>query len=139
MLSYRKLWDLLETRGMKKNDLLDTIAPATVAKLGKNASVNTDTIDKLCERLKCQPGDIVEHISDKELNKVNEQLKNMNQVLEAMFKGNPELKKTMLEQFADGSEAKELFEKGDFFGSSIIDEALKRKSLEDEEKKDPTE
>lgn len=67
MINYTKLWILLTEKGLKRTDLIPTISSSTLAKLGNNNKVNTDTIDKLCEFLNCQPGDIMEYVSKKEL------------------------------------------------------------------------
>ncbi len=130
MITYAKLWQLLEKREMKKTDLLKILSSSTVAKLGKNVTLNTDTIDKLCDFLKCQPGDIMEHISDEQLKKTSEQLKDMNKILASLFEKDQGLKEAIEKQLDKASEASKLFHKGDFLGSEIIDEALK---------KDPTE
>ena len=60
MLKYYKLFTLLESRNLKKKDLLEILSPGTIAKLSKGENLSTDTIDKLCIHLKCQPGDIME-------------------------------------------------------------------------------
>ena len=60
-ISYRKLWILLDQRGIKKVDLRKTLNPKTVNSLIKDRSVTMDTIATLCELLGCQPGDIVEY------------------------------------------------------------------------------
>ncbi|MBQ2936887.1 MAG: helix-turn-helix transcriptional regulator [Lachnospiraceae bacterium] len=62
MISYRKLWIYLRRRNIKKIRLLDVISAPTLAKLGKNENVNTDTILKVCKYLRCQPEDIMEVI-----------------------------------------------------------------------------
>ena len=139
MLIYNKLWNTLKEKGMKRTDLLQIMSSSTLAKMGKNEKVSLDVIEAICEFLDCQPGDIIEHVSEKTLEEAKKQLDNMNQMLKAVEQLYPGVLKQIGEQFADGSEAKELFKKGDFFGSSIIDEALNRESSEDEEKKDPTE
>ena len=54
----------MECRRYKKTDLLSVISSPTLAKLGKNEIVSTETIDKLCKYLKCQPGDIMVYIND---------------------------------------------------------------------------
>lgn len=64
MIRYYKLFDLLNRKGMKKTDLLDTISPPTLAKLSKGEVVKTDIIEKICKRLNCQPGDIMEVIEN---------------------------------------------------------------------------
>lgn len=83
MLNYMKLWIMLENKGMKKTDLTKNkiISPATLAKLGKNETVTTDTIEKLCEFLECQPGDIMEYISDKSMEQALEQIDQANKLL----------------------------------------------------------
>lgn len=64
MIVYDKLFDLLENRHytttawMRKHG----IHAATVDKLRKNKTVTTETIDRLCELLSCQPGDILTYI-----------------------------------------------------------------------------
>lgn len=131
MLIYKKLWDLLESRSMKKNDLLEILSPTTIAKLGKNANVNTDTIAKLCDYLDCQPGDIVENVPDSVLEDTKQKLQEMNDLLKTLIDSNPGLKTQIGEQLDKNSEAYKNFQKGDYFGSSIISDAL--------DKKDPAE
>lgn len=67
MLSYAKLWVLLEKRGMKKTDLKKVISGNTIAKLGKNEPISSVVIEKICDFLKCQPGDIMEYISEEDI------------------------------------------------------------------------
>jgi DNA-binding Xre family transcriptional regulator len=38
----------------------------TLAKFSKNEPVSLEIIDRLCEVLNCQPGDIFERVEDKE-------------------------------------------------------------------------
>lgn len=64
MIKYYKLFDLLTRRGMKKTDLLEVISAPTIAKLSKGDIIKTDTIDKICLYLECQPSDIMEVIFD---------------------------------------------------------------------------
>lgn len=65
-IKYFKLYDMLARRGMKKTDLISEVglSSSTVAKLSKGDTVTTDTIDRICERLGVQPGDIMEHQTD---------------------------------------------------------------------------
>lgn len=81
MLNYAKLWLLLESRGMKKSDLKKVISSVTLAKLGKNETVSSDTIEKICGFLNCQPGDIMEYISEEQLKATAEQLDNLNRTV----------------------------------------------------------
>lgn len=59
MIVYNKLWSLLKARNMTKSSLLEVITPAVIAKLGKNQTVNTSTIDKICRFLNVQPSEIM--------------------------------------------------------------------------------
>lgn len=51
-------------KGMKKTDLYEIMTSTTVSKLAKNENVTTDTINRICEFLECQPGDILEYRVD---------------------------------------------------------------------------
>jgi len=61
-ITYYKLFDLLNRRGIKKGEFASKadISKATMAKLRNNKVVQTDIIQKVCLALKCQPGDIME-------------------------------------------------------------------------------
>ena len=61
-MSYKKLWKLLIDRGMKKKDLQKQcdISAASIAKLGKDTSVTTDLLMKICSGLNCNLTDICE-------------------------------------------------------------------------------
>ncbi|MEG1808211.1 MAG: helix-turn-helix transcriptional regulator [Oscillospiraceae bacterium] len=61
-VSYNKLWKLLIDKGMKKVELRDAanISSGTLAKLGKNESVTTDVLVRICHVLNCDIGDIME-------------------------------------------------------------------------------
>jgi DNA-binding Xre family transcriptional regulator len=65
-VSYRKLFDLMQERGVKKVDLRTKykINPKTVDSLVNNKSVTVDTIMQLCKILECQPGDLMEYIPE---------------------------------------------------------------------------
>lgn len=66
MITYNKLFLLLESQGKSATNWLriNGMHPSVVNKLRKNERVNTDTIDRLCELLNCQPGDILEYVQD---------------------------------------------------------------------------
>lgn len=66
MLTFDKLWDLLELNGLSKTQFRVKlgISTGTLAKLGKNQYVSLDVIDKICDYFKCQPSDIMEHYKD---------------------------------------------------------------------------
>ena len=65
-ISYKKLWDLLEKKGISKLNLKDpekfNLSPTLVNRLVKNENVAVDTIMYLCDKLNCQPKDIIEYI-----------------------------------------------------------------------------
>ena len=63
-VSYRKLFDLMQERGVKKVDLRTKykINPKTVDSLVNNRSVTVNTIMQLCEIFECQPGDLMEFV-----------------------------------------------------------------------------
>lgn len=63
-ISYKKLFDLMEQKNIKKRDLREkyNISPTIVNRLNNNSNVAVDTIMYLCEILDCQPSDIMEYI-----------------------------------------------------------------------------
>lgn len=81
MLSFAKLWILLENTGMKKTDLKQIISGNTLAKLGKNETVSSAVIEKLCAFLECQPADIMEYISEKDVKTTIAQFDQANRAL----------------------------------------------------------
>lgn len=66
MITYTKLFARLEAEGKSATNWLrlSGMHPSVVNKLRKNERVNTDTIDRLCRLLHCQPRDILEFIDD---------------------------------------------------------------------------
>lgn len=67
-IRYDKLFSLLASRGYSSTYWLrrNGVHPATVNKLKKGERVNTDTISLLCQLLNCQPGDIMDYVSDED-------------------------------------------------------------------------
>lgn len=67
MISYKKLQKLLIDREIKKQELvrMTGISSATMAKLNTNEYVSLEVIDKICEALDCQPGELLEYIEGK--------------------------------------------------------------------------
>lgn len=65
MITYYKLLDMLNRQGMTREQLRLAIGagPSTIAKIAKNEPVTLTTIDKICEVLNCQPGDILEYVT----------------------------------------------------------------------------
>ena len=68
MIVYYKLDSLLEERHITKKKLGEETGLSTniISKISKNEGFKTETINRLCEFLKVQPGDIMEWIPDKE-------------------------------------------------------------------------
>ena len=68
-ISYNKLFHLLIELKMKKGELQEkaNITASIMARLGRDETVRTDTIAKICKSLGCQPGDIMEYYELKEL------------------------------------------------------------------------
>lgn len=65
MLVYNKLFSLLNEKGIKKSSLRNFgFAPRIAVKLSKGEDVSTDTINRLCKLLSCQPADIMEYIPE---------------------------------------------------------------------------
>lgn len=63
-ISYDRLWGTLARRGLKKQDLKGegfNLSPTLVNRLAKNENVAVDTIMYLCDKLDCQPCDILEY------------------------------------------------------------------------------
>jgi DNA-binding Xre family transcriptional regulator len=65
-LSYKPLFHLLVDRGMKGTDLTrnGVISAPTLTKLNKGEPVDGKIINRLCDYLDCQPGDIMEYVKD---------------------------------------------------------------------------
>lgn len=67
-IKFYKLMDLLNRKGMSKGELqeLTGVSSATIAKLSNNEYVSLNVVDKICQALECQPGDIMEYEPDAE-------------------------------------------------------------------------
>ena len=61
-VSYKKLWVLLAEKEISKADLrkMADIAPSTMTKLNKNELVALSILVKICDKLNCDIGDIME-------------------------------------------------------------------------------
>lgn len=71
IISYNKLWKLLIDKNMTRTQLrLATgMTSNALAKLGKNESVQLDTLVKICGILDCELNDIVEINKDEYVKK----------------------------------------------------------------------
>ena len=61
-ISYKRLWKLLIDNDMKKKDLQARagLSSSTIAKLGRNETIRTDILDRICTSLNCNIEDIME-------------------------------------------------------------------------------
>ena len=64
MISYKPFQKMLIDKGLKKQQVITDadISNATMAKLNTNSYVSLEIIDKLCQALSCQPGDLLEYV-----------------------------------------------------------------------------
>ena len=64
--SYNKLWKLMIDKKMNKTQLRTTakISSNAMAKLGRDESVPIETLEKICEVLHCDIGDIMNFFSE---------------------------------------------------------------------------
>lgn len=74
MIAFYKLWDKMNRKGITKKDLRDNkiVSGATINKMKNNEIVTTESIDKICEYLQCQPEEILEFIPKKQTDKQQE-------------------------------------------------------------------
>ena len=62
-ISYNGLWKLLIDKNLKKGDLQDRIgiSSSTLAKMAKGECVSMNVLERICEDLECDFGDIVSY------------------------------------------------------------------------------
>lgn len=65
-ISYKRLWKLLIDKNMTKTDLknITGMNSVTLANMGKDKYISLRMIDKICEELKCDLSDVIEHVAD---------------------------------------------------------------------------
>ena len=65
-VTYKKLWILLIEKGLNKTELKDLskITTSTLARLGKNEVVSMGALQRICQVLECNIGDIVDYVPD---------------------------------------------------------------------------
>ena len=68
MISYEKLWKMMQQRGISQYALIKKhhVSPAQITRLKRNESVSTHTIEMFCRILRCRVEDIMEYIPDEE-------------------------------------------------------------------------
>ena len=132
MIVYTKLWLLLKERGMKRTDLLNVISSATLAKLGKNETVSSEVLSKICDFLKCQPGDIMENVTKEDIVNIGTQMNDkMSQMIDTLCAITDKSREELVEEFL--KETPQLMEmiksgKKDFFG---INDFIKKMNEEE--------
>lgn len=67
-VSYNKLWKMLIDQKMSHIELQRAaeVAPNTMTKMRRDEPVNLAILDRICQVLGCDFGDIVEHLDDSE-------------------------------------------------------------------------
>lgn len=67
-MSYNGLWKLLIDKNMNKMDLMKDvgISSGTVAKMTKGEPVSMSILEKICDQLDCDFGDLVHYEKDRE-------------------------------------------------------------------------
>ena len=60
-ISYNGLWKLMIDKNMYRKDLTEKlgISSATIAKMGKGEAVSVEVLQKICEYMNCDIGDIM--------------------------------------------------------------------------------
>ena len=66
-VSYNGLWKLLIDKNMKKVDLINNlgISSSTVAKMTKGETVSMNILEKICDEMDCDVGDIIHYEKNK--------------------------------------------------------------------------
>ena len=66
MIRYDRLWATMKDRGNTQYDLYTyhNVNRSQINRLRQNQNVEVNTIDKLCNILRCRVEDIMEHIPD---------------------------------------------------------------------------
>ncbi len=62
-ISYNGLWKLLIDKNMKKMNLVERIgiSSSTLAKMSKGEAVSMSIMEKICEELDCDFGDLINY------------------------------------------------------------------------------
>ncbi len=69
-IKFEKLYSLMKERGLSTYRIRqeNIISQGALTSLKNNKSVTTETINKLCKALNCQPGDIMEYVEGNDAN-----------------------------------------------------------------------
>lgn len=62
-ISYNELWKLLIDKDMKKTDLVNKlgISSSTIAKMTRGEKVSLSILERICDELECDFGDIISY------------------------------------------------------------------------------
>ena len=65
-IKFDKLFSLMKKRGLSTYRIRkeNIISQSALTSLNNDKGVTTDTINKLCKALNCQPGDIMEYVDE---------------------------------------------------------------------------
>lgn len=67
-ISYNGLWKLLIDKEMNKGDLQEavSISSSTMAKMTKGETVSMSILERICDELDCDFGDLVSYVRSKD-------------------------------------------------------------------------
>lgn len=67
-VSYKKLWELLIDKDMKKKDLEEQVKVShyTISKMYRGENITIDMLERICKALNCIPDDVMEFIPDED-------------------------------------------------------------------------
>lgn len=79
MIVYNKLIETLKERNITFTELRTKLilSNTTVARINKNQVISLEVIDRLCDYLELQPGDILEFVPEKPTAKILEEYENI--------------------------------------------------------------
>ena len=68
LVSYNGLWKILIDKNLQKKDLTERlkISSTTIAKMGKGETVSMSVLQKICDFLDCNIGDIISFEKEKD-------------------------------------------------------------------------
>lgn len=70
MITYKKLFEMLEFKGIKKTELLKVISAGSLAKLSKDKNLQMEVINKICDFLETQPNNIMTYYKIMSIGKI---------------------------------------------------------------------
>ena len=72
-ISYNKLWKLLIDKNMMRTEMAHKagITGNVLGRLSKNQPVSMGSLEKICELLQCDIGDVVEFVEDKNFDHID--------------------------------------------------------------------